>query len=60
MPGFWVFSLWNFPRFGKLYVELSDAEKESLNDHWAQLKRLVQDYVFRRDLTARRIINARN
>ena len=47
LPGFWVFSLWRFPQFGKLYVELSDAEKESLNDHWAQLKKLVQDYFCR-------------
>ncbi len=44
LPGFWVFSVWHFPQFDKLYVELSDAEKESLNDHWVQLKRLVQGY----------------
>ena len=44
LPGFWVFSLWYFEKFGKLYNRLSQAEKESLDDHWAQLKALVQNF----------------
>ena len=43
-PGFWVFSVWYFPQFGKTYNQLSDSEKESLDDHWTRLKELVQDY----------------
>ena len=40
--GFWVFSAWYFPRFSKTYNQLSDSEKDSLGDHWTQLKELVQ------------------
>ncbi|MDE2937825.1 MAG: hypothetical protein OXR67_02750 [Chloroflexota bacterium] len=43
-PGFWVFPLWYFPQFSKYYNQLSDGEKESLGDHWARLKGLVQEY----------------
>lgn len=43
-PGFWVFPLWYFPDLGKYYNQLSDAEKESLGDHWARLKGLVRGY----------------
>ena len=43
-PGFWVFSLWHFPEQGKTYNELDESELESLNDHWIQLRSLVQAY----------------
>lgn len=42
--GFWVFPLWHFPSLGKFYNELTIAEKETLGDHWATLKSLVQRY----------------
>jgi XTP/dITP diphosphohydrolase len=44
VPGFWVFSLWYFPRLGKTYNQLSELEKESLGDHWTGLRALVQEY----------------
>ena len=43
-PGFWVFPLWHFPTLGKYYNQLTDAEKETLGDHWATLGRLVRGY----------------
>lgn len=43
-PGFWVFSLWEFPQFGKRYNQLSHAQLETLDDHWVNLRRLVQRY----------------
>lgn len=42
--GFWVFPLWHFPSLGKFYNELTIAEKETVGDHWARLKILVQGY----------------
>lgn len=42
--GFWVFSLWRFPRFGKIYHDLTAEEKESLDDHWTRLRDLVQEF----------------
>ena len=44
IPGFWVFSIWYIPRFGKYYNKLSPSEKESLNDHWGQLKKTVHQF----------------
>ena len=43
-PGFWVFPLWYFPQFGKFYNDLTDAEQESLGDHWATLRRLAHSW----------------
>ncbi len=43
-PGFWVFPLWYFQGLGKYYNQLSEADKESLGDHWGRLKRLVKEY----------------
>jgi XTP/dITP diphosphohydrolase len=43
-PGFWVFSVWYFPQFGKTYAQLSEAEKHSLGDHWTRLKEVVQSF----------------
>ena len=48
VEGFWVFSVWRFPKFGKFYSQLTEAERESLNDHWAQLRAQVQNY-FRKE-----------
>lgn len=42
--GFWVFSVWEFPQFGKRYNQLSTAELESLDDHWINLRGLVRRY----------------
>ncbi len=44
VPGFWAFSLWWFPDLGKSYNELDEAELESIDDHWSQLKVLVQGF----------------
>jgi inosine/xanthosine triphosphate pyrophosphatase family protein len=44
-PGFWVFSVWQFPQLGKTYNQLSPQEKEALaDDHWTRLRQLVQDF----------------
>ena len=42
--GFWVFSVWEFPEFGKRYNQLSPAQTEALDDHWLNLRGLVQRY----------------
>ncbi|MDP6550385.1 MAG: non-canonical purine NTP pyrophosphatase, partial [Dehalococcoidia bacterium] len=42
--GFWAFSVWYFPQFGKTYNQLSLEEREALHDHWARLRGLVQDF----------------
>ena len=44
IPGFWAFSVWYFPRFGKTYTQLSRQEREMLNDHWTRLRQLVQRF----------------
>jgi hypothetical protein len=44
VPGFWVFSVWYFPRFGKTYNQLSSQELAVLNDHWTRLRELVQHF----------------
>ena len=44
VPGFWVFSVWYFPEPGKTYNQLDESELEGLNDHWIQLRSLVQGY----------------
>ncbi|MFQ5860685.1 MAG: non-canonical purine NTP pyrophosphatase [Dehalococcoidia bacterium] len=44
VPGFWVATLWYFPRFGKRYVEMSPEELAQAADPWAQLKPLVQAF----------------
>ena len=45
VPGFWVFSVWYFPQVKKTYNELGEAELERLNDHWSQLRPLVQRHL---------------
>lgn len=44
LPGFWAFSVWEIPALGKRYNELTEAELESVDDHWTQLKALVQSF----------------
>ena len=45
LPEFWVFSVWRFPRFGATYSHLTDAQRESIDDHWGRLRRLVRRYL---------------
>ena len=47
IDGFWAFSLWRFPALGKTYDQLTQEEREGLDDHWAQLRTKVQEF-FRR------------
>jgi hypothetical protein len=44
IPGFWAFSVWYFPQFGRTYNQLTPVELESLDDHWTSLRRLVRRY----------------
>ena len=50
IPGFWVFSIWFIPQFGKYYNQLTTFEKEAINDHWGQLKRNVQAFFQKRSV----------
>jgi inosine/xanthosine triphosphate pyrophosphatase family protein len=43
-PEFWAFTVWNFPKHGKTYNELTPEELESLNDHWTRLGYLVRRF----------------
>ncbi len=43
--GFWIFSLWYFPQFGKTYNQLSLEELEALRDHWVRLRVLVRRFL---------------
>ncbi len=42
--GFWAFSIWCFPQFGKTYDQLSPQQLAELDDHWIRLRRLVQGF----------------
>ena len=42
--GFWVFSMWYFPKYHRTYNDLTESERLELNDHWLQLKTLVREY----------------
>ena len=44
IPGFWVYSLWYYPRFGKRYVELSPEELERADLTWARVRERVRGY----------------
>ena len=43
--GFWVFSLWHFPRFGKTYDRLDAGELAQIDDHWNQLSDHVRSFL---------------
>ena len=45
LPEFWVFSVWRFPQFGATYSKLTGAQRESIDDHWGRLRRLVRRYL---------------
>lgn len=45
LPEFWVFSVWRFPQYKATYSELTDAQRESIDDHWGRLGRLVRRYL---------------
>ena len=45
--GFWAFSIWYFSGFDKNYNQLSLQEREELDDHWVQLRRLVRNFFHR-------------
>jgi len=42
--GFWAFSVWYFPALGKTYDQLSQEQRERLDDHWAQLRTMVPKF----------------
>ena len=44
LPEFWVFSVWRFPQFGATYNQLTFSQRESIDDHWGRLSRLVRRY----------------
>lgn len=44
IPGFWVYSLWHCPQFGKRYVELTSQELAEVDVTWQRLKARVQKY----------------
>lgn len=37
-PGFWVYSLWYFPAFGRRYVDLTPEELEGVDGTWMALR----------------------
>lgn len=45
LPEFWVFSVWRFPQFGATYSRLTNAQRESIDDHWGRLRRLVRRFL---------------
>ena len=45
IPGFWVYSLWYCPQFGKRYVELTPQELAEVDVTWQRLKARVQEYL---------------
>ena len=42
IPGFWVYSLWYYPQFGRRYVELTPQELTEVDVTWQRLKAHVQ------------------
>ena len=42
--GFWAFSVWYFPALGKTYDQLSQEQREGLDDHLAQLRPKVREF----------------
>lgn len=41
IPGFWAFSLWYLPKFGKTRDKLTLNESIGLDDHWKRLERVL-------------------
>ncbi|MDA1127087.1 MAG: non-canonical purine NTP pyrophosphatase [Chloroflexi bacterium] len=44
VPEFWVFTVWAFPIYGKMYNQLTPEELAALNDHWTRLGHLVRRF----------------
>lgn len=44
VPGFWGFSVWRLPQFGKRYPDLTPEELDQLDDHWSRLREQVRGY----------------
>lgn len=42
--GFWAFSLWHMPKFGKTYDRLDADELAQVDDHWTQLREHVRSF----------------
>ena len=45
LPEFWVFSVWRFPQFGATYNQLTDGQRESIDDHWGRLRLLIRRFL---------------
>ena len=45
LPEFWVFSIWRFPQFGAVYNQLTAKQRDSIDDHWGRVHRLVRRYL---------------
>ena len=45
LPEFWVFSVWRFHQFDATYSQLTAQQKESIDDHWGRLRRLVRKFL---------------
>ena len=63
LPEFWVFSVWRFPQFNATYSQLTEAQRQSIDDHWGRLRRLVRRYLtstFVSRLSAERARNAKS
>ncbi len=44
VPEFWAFTVWYFSEFAKTYDRLTHTQRDSLDDHWIHLSRLVRRY----------------
>lgn len=45
LPEFWVFSVWRFPQFGTTFSQLTGGQRQSIDDHWARLRRLARRFL---------------
>lgn len=45
VPGFWVYSIWDFPDLGKKYSELTEEDKLAVNDPWFIIRSQVRQYI---------------
>lgn len=45
VPGFWAFSVWEFPTLGKRYADLTPDELALVDDHWTRLRPAVRRFL---------------
>ena len=45
LPEFWVFSVWRFPQFDATYNQLTQQQRDSIDDHWGRLRHLVRRFL---------------